>query len=126
MIPHILQGQLRGNVVRPWFVDSGCSRHMTGDISQLNNIQSFNGGYVSFAGGEGGKITQKGIVTNAVLSFENVNFAPELKHSLLSVSQICDKGYSTHFTDKECIILKPCIVIPEEWILVKSKRDGNA
>ena len=99
---------------------------MTGDITQLNNIQSFNGGYVSFAGGDGGKITQKGTVSNGVLSFENVNFAPELKHSLLSVSQICDKGYSTHFTDKECMILKPGFVIPEEWILVKSKRDGNA
>ena len=61
-----------------------------------------------------------------MLSFENVNFAPELKHSLLSVSQICDKGYSTHFTDKECMILKPGIVIPEEWMFVKSKRDGNA
>ncbi|XP_052622759.1 uncharacterized protein LOC111896584 [Lactuca sativa] len=119
-------GQLWRNIVRPWYVDSGCSRHMTGDISQLSKIQSFNGGYVSLAGGDGGKITQRGTVTNGVLSFENVNFAPELKHSLLSVSQICDKGYSTHFTDKECMILKPGIVIPEEWILVKSKRAGNA
>ena len=99
---------------------------MTGDISQLSKIQSFNGGSVSFASGDGGKITQRGTVTNGVLSFENVNFAPELKHNLLSVSQICDKGYSTHFTDKECMILKPGIVISEEWILVKSKRDGNA
>ena len=84
---------------------------MTGDISQLHDIQTFNGGYVSFAGGEGGKITQKGTVTNGVLSFENVNYAPELKHSLLSVSQICDKGYSMHFTEKECLILKSGIVI---------------
>ena len=99
---------------------------MTGDISQLHDIQTFNGGYVSFAGGEGGKITQRGTVSNGVLNFENVNFAPELKHSLLSVSQICDKGYSTHFTDKECLILKPDIVIPEDWILGRSKRDGNA
>ena len=126
MITLILQGQLRRNVVRPWYIDSGYSQHVTRDISQLNNIKSFNGGYVSFAGGEGGKITQRGTVTNGVLSFENVNFAPELKHSLLSVSQICDKGYSTHFTDKECMILKPGIVIPEEWILVKSKQDENA
>ena len=114
MIPLILQGQLRRNVVRPWYVDSGCSRHMTGDISQLNGIQTFNGGFVSFAGREGGKITQRGTVTNGVLSFENVNYAPELKHSLLSVSRICDKGYSMHFSNKECLILKPGIIIPEE------------
>lgn len=49
---------------------------MTGDISQLQDIQKFNEGYVSFAGGEGGMITQKGTVTNGVLSFENVNYAP--------------------------------------------------
>ncbi|XP_023764602.1 uncharacterized protein LOC111913103 [Lactuca sativa] len=77
-------------------------------------------------GGEGGKITQMGTLSNKVQSFENINYAPELKYSLLSVSQICDKGYSTHFTDKECLILKSDIVIPDEWILVKSKRDGNA
>ena len=126
MIPLIVQGQLWRIVARPWYIDSCCSRHMTGDISQLHDIQTFNGGYVSFADGEGGKITQRGTVSNGVLNFENVNFAPELKHSLLSVSQICDKGYSTHFTDKECLILKPGIVIPEDWILVRSKRDGNA
>ncbi|KAL4574069.1 hypothetical protein LXL04_020891 [Taraxacum kok-saghyz] len=32
------------------FVDSGCSRHMTGDISHLHDIQNNYDGYVSFAG----------------------------------------------------------------------------
>ncbi|KAI3740018.1 hypothetical protein L2E82_30435 [Cichorium intybus] len=99
---------------------------MTGDMSQLHDIANFNGGYVSFTGGEKGKITQKRIMTNGVLKFENVNFVPELKHSLLSVSQICDKGFSTHFTKKECLILKPKVVIPEEWILVRSERKSNS
>ena len=59
---------------------------MTGVISQLHDIQNFNRGYVSFVGGERGKITQTGTVTNGVLSYVNVNYAPELKHSLSSVS----------------------------------------
>ena len=87
---------------------------MTGDISQLHDIQIINGGYVSFAGGEKGKITQMGTASNGVLKFDCVNFVPELKHSLLSVSQICDKGFSAHFTNKDCLILKPGIVILEE------------
>ena len=100
---------------------------MTGDISQLSNIQTIsNGGYVAFAGGERGKITQMGIVSNGVLQFDKVNYVPELKHSLLSVSQICDKDFSTHFTKNECLILKPGIVIPEEWILVRSERKDDA
>ena len=121
-----MQERLRRSVSRPWYVDSGCSRHMTGDISQLSDIQIINGGYVSFAGGEKGKITQKGTVSNGMLKFDNVNFVPELKHSLLSVSQICDKGFSTHFTGKECLILKPGVVIPDEWVLVRSERKDNA
>ena len=39
-------------------------------------------------GGYGGKITKNGIVTNGVLSFWNIIYAPELKCSLLSVSHI--------------------------------------
>jgi hypothetical protein len=100
---------------------------MTGDISQLSNIQEIsNGGYVFFAGGEKGKITQMRIVTNGTLQFDRVNYVPELKHSLLSVSQICDKEFSTHFTKKECLILKPGIVIPEDWILLRSECKCDA
>ncbi|KAI3690681.1 hypothetical protein L2E82_48884 [Cichorium intybus] len=100
--------------------------HMTGDMSQLHNIENFNGGCVCFAGGEKENITQKGTVSNGVLRFENVNFVPEFMHSLVSVSQIYDKGFSTHFTKKECLILKPGKVIPEEWILVRSECQNNA
>nr|GEU94854.1 putative ribonuclease H-like domain-containing protein [Tanacetum cinerariifolium] len=38
--------------------DSGCSRHMTGNISYLFNYEPYDGGYVSFGQG-GGKITGK-------------------------------------------------------------------
>nr|GEW22415.1 hypothetical protein [Tanacetum cinerariifolium] len=41
--------------------DSGCSRHMTGNISYLSDYEPFDGGYVSF--GQGGcKITGKGTI----------------------------------------------------------------
>ncbi|GKC31725.1 putative ribonuclease H-like domain-containing protein [Tanacetum coccineum] len=42
------------------FVDSGCSRHMTGNIAYLLNFKEFDGGYVTFRGGAyGGRITSK-------------------------------------------------------------------
>ncbi|GJZ45648.1 zf-CCHC domain-containing protein [Tanacetum coccineum] len=38
--------------------DSGCSRHMTGNMSYLSDFKEFDGGYVTFGGGaKGGKIT---------------------------------------------------------------------
>nr|GEY52688.1 hypothetical protein [Tanacetum cinerariifolium] len=41
--------------------DSGCSRHMTGNISYLSDYELFDGGYVSF--GQGGcKISGKGTI----------------------------------------------------------------
>ncbi|GKA60049.1 putative ribonuclease H-like domain-containing protein [Tanacetum coccineum] len=40
------------------YVDSGCSRHMTGNMSYLSDFKEFDGGYVTFGGGaKGGKIT---------------------------------------------------------------------
>ncbi|GKF22851.1 hypothetical protein Tco_0075173 [Tanacetum coccineum] len=40
------------------FVDSGCSRHMTGNIAYLSDFKEFDGGYVTFGGGAyGGRIT---------------------------------------------------------------------
>nr|GFA17777.1 ribonuclease H-like domain-containing protein [Tanacetum cinerariifolium] len=41
--------------------DSGCSRHMTGNISYLFEYEPYDGGYVSFGQG-GGKITCNGII----------------------------------------------------------------
>ncbi|GJZ83248.1 uncharacterized mitochondrial protein-like protein [Tanacetum coccineum] len=40
------------------YVDSGCSRHMTGNMSYLSDFKEFDGGYVTFGRGvKGGKIT---------------------------------------------------------------------
>nr|GEX10668.1 hypothetical protein [Tanacetum cinerariifolium] len=46
--------------------DSGCSRHMTGNISCLSEYEPFNGGYVSFGHGRG-KITSKGSIKTEVI-----------------------------------------------------------
>nr|GFC08685.1 hypothetical protein [Tanacetum cinerariifolium] len=41
-------------------IDSGCSRHMIGNMSYLSNFEEINGGYVAFGGNpKGGKITGK-------------------------------------------------------------------
>nr|GEX85499.1 putative ribonuclease H-like domain-containing protein [Tanacetum cinerariifolium] len=40
------------------YVDIGCSRNMTGNMSYLSDFKEFNGGYVTFGGGaNGGRIT---------------------------------------------------------------------
>ncbi|GKB07333.1 hypothetical protein Tco_0835617 [Tanacetum coccineum] len=74
------------------FVDSGCSRHMTGNIAYLSNFKEFDGGYVTFRGGaHGGRISGKGTLKTDSLDFEDVYFFNELKFNLFSISQLCDK-----------------------------------
>nr|GEY87260.1 hypothetical protein [Tanacetum cinerariifolium] len=58
--------------------DSGCSRHMTGNISYLSDYEPFDGGYVSF--GQGGcKIIGNRTIKTGKLEFENVYFMKDLK-----------------------------------------------
>nr|GFA66042.1 ribonuclease H-like domain-containing protein [Tanacetum cinerariifolium] len=48
------------------YVDSGCSRHMTGNMSYLFDFKEFDGGYVTFReGAKGEKITDKGTLKTA-------------------------------------------------------------
>ncbi|GJY97909.1 retrovirus-related pol polyprotein from transposon TNT 1-94 [Tanacetum coccineum] len=61
------------------YVDNGCSRHMTGNMSYLLNFKEFDGGYVTFRGGaKGGKITGKGTLKTSKLDFKDVYFVKEL------------------------------------------------
>nr|GEX01361.1 retrovirus-related Pol polyprotein from transposon TNT 1-94 [Tanacetum cinerariifolium] len=73
-------------------IDSGCLRHMVGNVSFLSDFEEFNGGYVAFGGNpKGGKISGKGKIKTGKLDFDDVYFVRELKFNLFSVSQMCDK-----------------------------------
>ncbi|WP_439126601.1 hypothetical protein, partial [Photobacterium alginatilyticum] len=39
-----------------WFLDSGCSRHMTGDKTKFTTLAPKDGGYVTFGDNGKGKI----------------------------------------------------------------------
>ncbi|GJT83027.1 putative ribonuclease H-like domain-containing protein [Tanacetum coccineum] len=55
------------------FIDSGCSRRMTGNIAYLSDFKEFDGGYVTFGGGaHGGRISGKGTLKTDNLDFEDV------------------------------------------------------
>nr|GEU87885.1 hypothetical protein [Tanacetum cinerariifolium] len=61
-------------------IDSGCSRHMTGNISYLFDFEELNGGYVAFGGNpKGGKISRKGKIKTGKLDFDDVYFVKELR-----------------------------------------------
>nr|GEU89291.1 hypothetical protein [Tanacetum cinerariifolium] len=108
-------------------IDSGCSRHITGNMSCLSDFEDLNGGYVAFGGNpKGGKIFRKGKIETGKFDFDNVYFVKELKFNLFSVSQMCDKKNSVLFTDTECLVLSPEFKLPDEsQVLLRVPRENN-
>ncbi|GKF08385.1 hypothetical protein Tco_0042609, partial [Tanacetum coccineum] len=106
------------------YVDSGCSRHMTGNMSYLSDYKEFDGGYVTFGGGaKGGKIAGKGTLKIGKLDFEDVYFVKELQFNLFSV---CDKKNSVLFTDTGCFVLSSDFKLAyESQVLLKVLRKNN-
>ncbi|GJS18406.1 putative ribonuclease H-like domain-containing protein [Tanacetum coccineum] len=108
-------------------IDSGCSRHMTGNKSYLLDYEEINGGFVSFGGStKGGKITGKGKIRTGKLDFKDVYFVMELKFNLFSVSQICNKKNSVLFTYTECVVLSLDFkLLDENQVLLRVPRKNN-
>ena len=89
-----------------WYLDSGCSRHMTGDKTQFTFLKPKDGGLVTFGDNGKGKIEGIGVIgKNSLTSIEHVLFVQGLKHNLLSISQLCDKGYRVIFESSHCLVV---------------------
>ena len=70
-----------------WYLDSGCSRHMTKDRSLFKVFKSKKGGNVTFGDGSKSQIKGKGIVSLLGLpDIANVLYVEGLRVNLLSIS----------------------------------------
>nr|GEW84455.1 hypothetical protein [Tanacetum cinerariifolium] len=121
----MLGGNSQINIDDKGYWDSGCSWHMTSNISYLTNYEPYDEGYVSF-GQDGCKITGKGTIKTGKLEFENVYFVKDLKYNLFSVSQICDNKNSVLFTDSRCIVLGRNFKLTDDAnVLLRTPRQHN-
>ncbi|KAA0066043.1 gag-pol polyprotein [Cucumis melo var. makuwa] len=64
--------------VDAWYFDSGCSRHMTVNRSFFTELEECASDHVTFGDGA--------------------------KANLLSISQLCDQGYSVNFNNTGCVV----------------------
>ncbi|KAJ9535657.1 hypothetical protein OSB04_un001191 [Centaurea solstitialis] len=85
-----------------WYLDSGCSRHMTGSKYVLSNYREERGPAVTFGGNGKGQTRGYGTLTNGVTTFKRVAYVEGLMHNLLSISQLCDKNHKVSFSKKKC------------------------
>ncbi|XP_073224717.1 uncharacterized protein [Cicer arietinum] len=88
-----------------WYLDSGYSKHMTGDKSKFISLNLKDSGYVKYDDNNKGKILGAGdIGSESTTVIKDVLYVKGLKHNLLSLSQLCDKGYQVYFTSHTCTL----------------------
>ena len=105
-----------------WFLDSGYSRHMTGKANLFTHFEMKKGGKVTFGNNAKGKIVGIGQVGKKDSTYiKNVLLVDGLKHNLLSVSQLCDKGNRVTFKPKECFVSH----MEENKVIFKGERVNN-
>ncbi|KAI5416379.1 hypothetical protein KIW84_041446 [Lathyrus oleraceus] len=84
-----------------WYLDSGCSNHMTGKKEAFINIDSSFGSKVKLVNGEHVEVKGKGSIGVTTKQGSKVIhdtlYVTELDENLLSIGQLLEHGYSLNF-----------------------------
>jgi len=117
----VLHGTLTANK-QLWYLDSVCTKHMTGDASKLVNLTWKHGGFVTYGDNNRDIILGSGEVGEKdSLIIKDVLLVEALKHNLLSISQLCDRGLQVTFGPELFLISNPI----SRWTLLDFKRVNN-
>ncbi|GJT39883.1 hypothetical protein Tco_0939748 [Tanacetum coccineum] len=87
-----------------WVVDSGCSKHMTGDRSLLRNFIEKFMGTVRFGNDNFAAITGYGDYMHGNITICHVYYVEGLGHNLFSVGQFCDGDLEVAFRSNTCYV----------------------
>eukprot|EP00253_Pinus_taeda_P006584 PITA_06584 len=110
-----------------WFLDSGCSNHMTGNIAMFANLDEDVKSEVTT--GIDSKIVVKGKGSVSIrarngeqMTVPEVYYVPGLKCNVLSIGQLIDKGYNVFFKDDMCTIRD---IPPSKKIIAQVQMTSN-
>ncbi|GKB21285.1 hypothetical protein Tco_0855208 [Tanacetum coccineum] len=87
-----------------WYLDSGCSKHMTGDRSQLSNLVNKFLGTIKFRNDHVAKILGYGDYQIGNVTISRVYYVEGLGHNLFSVGQFCYLNLEVAFRQHTCFI----------------------
>nr|GEU35277.1 hypothetical protein [Tanacetum cinerariifolium] len=88
----------------PKIIDSGCSKHMTGNRALLTNFMEKFLGTVRFGNIDFAGIAGYGDVVIGSMTIKKVYYVEGLGHNLFSVGQFYDKGLEASFRKSTCFV----------------------
>nr|GEZ99453.1 retrovirus-related Pol polyprotein from transposon TNT 1-94 [Tanacetum cinerariifolium] len=87
-----------------FIVDSGCSKHMTGNLKLLINFVEKFLGTVKFGNDQIAPILGYGDLVQGAITIKRVYYVEGLNHNLFSVGQFCDADLEVAFRKSTCFI----------------------
>jgi hypothetical protein len=92
-----------GGLEDKWILDSGCSRHMTGNKKWFCNLTPLSHKeYVTFGDGKKGKMLGTDVIkVNDYFTLNDVALVDKLRSNLLFVSQLVDADLDCHTPFRE-------------------------
>ncbi|GJV60440.1 putative ribonuclease H-like domain-containing protein [Tanacetum coccineum] len=92
------------SIVILFIVDSGCSKHMTGNLKLLTNFVEKFLGTVKFGNDQIAPILGYGDLVQGTITIKRVYYVEGLNHNLFSVGQFCDADLEVAFRKSTCYI----------------------
>jgi hypothetical protein len=88
-----------GDLRNVWLIDSGCSRHMTGDKGWFSSlVPVVSKTYITFEDNGPGRVLSEGAIkVSDKVTLRRVALVQSLRFNLLSVSQLLDEGFEVLF-----------------------------
>ncbi|KAH0653229.1 hypothetical protein KY289_030907 [Solanum tuberosum] len=97
--------ELRRKTKGKWYMDTGCSNHITGDKNLFKSVAEYKAGSIRFSDNSKGTVIGIGTITfNDACDITNVYLVAGLKYNLLSISQLCDSNLEVRFQKNKCLI----------------------
>ncbi|KAJ9558101.1 hypothetical protein OSB04_012715 [Centaurea solstitialis] len=87
-----------------WYMDSGCSKHMTGRKELLANFKHKYGVNVRFGNKLSAPIMGYGDILHHKITINKVAYVEGLSHNLLSIGKFCDKKLEVNFRETRCCV----------------------
>jgi hypothetical protein len=124
LFTHVLAFKFQvGDLKNIWLIDSGCSRHMTGDKGWFSSlVLAVTKRYITFGdNGRGRVLTEVEIMVSDKITLRCVALVQSLGYNLLSMSQLLDEGFEVLFRPGGSRILDSrgdlvCMVVPEDQV----------